>query len=203
MFKETLEFIRRNLWQMLLLVPGAIAITIVHEAAHAVAVLVQGGELLAFSFIPNGQHWGYVQYEFGDVPHSRFAISIAPYLFWLAAACGVSLLALLPIRWPFWLGCFVLLWCFVLPIGDIANAYVPWAWFGTSNDFAHAFATAGWFDRLLTIVALPVVLVWGWLVQRGILRDESLSVGAYLLLFLICAGSAAVVLESVSLLGIV
>ena len=72
------RFLRRCWWQLLLLPPGCILITALHEAAHALAVIWQGGEVTKFVVLPAGDHWGYVRYEFPD--------GVAPSNFWITAS---------------------------------------------------------------------------------------------------------------------
>lgn len=52
-FAEILGFLKRHWPQVLAALPMAAAFTIGHEAAHAVAVLLQGGRVVEFSCLPN------------------------------------------------------------------------------------------------------------------------------------------------------
>jgi len=45
--REIIPFVRRPLPLLLLTVPGALLVTILHEVAHAAAAVVQSGKLLA------------------------------------------------------------------------------------------------------------------------------------------------------------
>ena len=90
MVPEIGQFIRRHLWQLLLLVPGALLVTATHEAAHAVAVVLQGGTVREFRWLPTWSNWGSVSYQFpAGVEHSGVIVSLAPYGGWLLLTAWV------------------------------------------------------------------------------------------------------------------
>jgi hypothetical protein len=91
-------FVRAHLWHLLVLAPGLLLATLLHEAAHAAAVVGQGGHVEQFAWIPSLQEWGYVTYRFPKrAAYSEFAISIAPHLVALGLA-GLATLVCHPSR---------------------------------------------------------------------------------------------------------
>lgn len=56
--RDVVRFFKTHWPHVLLGIPGAIAITAVHELAHCAAVWVQGGTVTDFVFIPSGAQWG-------------------------------------------------------------------------------------------------------------------------------------------------
>jgi hypothetical protein len=55
---EAWKFLKRLRWHLLLLVPCCLVVTFLHESAHALAVVWQGGEVTDFVVLPDGEHWG-------------------------------------------------------------------------------------------------------------------------------------------------
>src|SRR5687767_10998692 len=94
MLLETLSFVRRHWPHVLLAVPGAVVVTILHESAHAIAVLLQGGTLSQFVWLPRSGKWGYISYDFPNgVPYSTLSIVLAPYCLWLLLAILTSVVS--------------------------------------------------------------------------------------------------------------
>lgn len=176
---EIWAFLKRHWIQGILLVPGALAVTVVHEAAHAAAVVASGGTVTQFVVIPGGREWGHVAYRFplGVVPPSRW-IAFAPYLLWVF----MSLLALVLSRRtrPFSrsIAAILWIWLYVVPLADVANAAFPYL-AGGDNDFRTAFGAPG----LLAWIGIGLFGLWaclaGYPIQRRLYRDDSLSEGAY------------------------
>ena len=75
------RFFRGHWPHFLLAIPGAVLWTILHEAAHALAIMLQGGQVTKFVWIPSPGRLGYVEYNIPDDPFSEFTIAIAPYAF--------------------------------------------------------------------------------------------------------------------------
>ena len=91
-------FVRAHLWHLLVLAPGLLLATLLHEAAHAAAVVGQGGHVEQFAWIPSLHEWGYVTYRFPKrAAYSEFAISVAPHLVALGLA-GLATLVCHPSR---------------------------------------------------------------------------------------------------------
>ncbi len=89
--RELLAFLRSHWLHVLFAAPGALLVTVAHEAAHCAAALVQGGTVTEFVWLPGGGYWGHMRYEFPQgVRYSSFAVSIAPYVFWLLVAAWVA-----------------------------------------------------------------------------------------------------------------
>lgn len=182
MLSEIFRFFRRHWLHLLLFPPGALLVTIIHESAHAAAVLAQGGTILEFVWLPTGERWGYVSY---DPPalrgFSTFAVSIAPYLLWIFLAALAVLLSLRRRPYSFRVASSVYLWLFVIPLADVANAAFPYL-DGRPNDLLHAFGPPTW-DALLGFLLLCVLaLSVGHPLQRRLYRSQALRLRSYLVL---------------------
>ena len=100
-FWECLKFIRNHWVHLVILIPAAIAYTFVHESLHALAVIVQGGKMVEFVWVPSPKEWGHVRYEFpeGQV-YSELVILLAPYLLPLVLLLsGTAILAVFFMGW--------------------------------------------------------------------------------------------------------
>lgn len=184
MFAEAWTFIRRHWGHALLLPPGAIFVTVLHEAAHALAAWIQGGTLLEFAWLPwaSAGHWGYVRYEFPPgVAYSSFAISVAPYVMWLMMAGLAWLLSLRRQHWGFGMASAIFVWLYVVPLADIANAALPWM-HGSDNDFFQAFGSPMNLDALLIDLSIIVAVLIGYGVQVRLYGERRLSKRCYTLL---------------------
>lgn len=180
-------------WHALALPVGAVLVTALHESAHAIAVLVQGGEVLEWSVLPNGENWGYVRYQFaGDVHFDGRAISLAPYAMWLGLMAVTTVAAAWPVRWGFAAGSTWFVWGYVVPWLDIVNAWAPWLG-GKDNDLMDAFGPAGWIAAAGLAVAATLVALVGLAVHRGLYRERAMSAGLYAVMVVAaCVGAAAV-----------
>jgi hypothetical protein len=179
---EIARFIRRHLWHLLLLIPGALAVTATHEAAHAVVVILQGGTVREFHWVPSVKGWGYVTYQFpARAEYSRAAVSLAPYAGWFLLAALTTVVA---VRWPprsyFAASCWFV-WGFLIPLADIANAAFFWLQ-GMDNDFRDAFGPPAWAGLFAIGGLAGLCIAWGAVVERGLHRDQRLSCPAYLVL---------------------
>jgi hypothetical protein len=185
----------RGHWIHLLLAPllGLTLVTFLHECAHAALVLVQGGQLLDFSFLPSARGFGYVSYNFPPgADYSVVAISLAPYLMWTAIAAATLLVALLwripgrPERpegargtgIPFWAASTLFCWFFAVPLGDCAMACAGYL-LGARNDLFHALGPPD--EGIALVLALLGVyaLLLGFGLQRLLYRERSLSLWGY------------------------
>lgn len=168
-------------WVHLLLAPllGLTLITFLHELAHAALVLVQGGQLNDFSFLPSTSGFGYVQYSFPPgVSYSAAAISLAPYVMW---ACFAGLALLLGLLWrtiPFWAGSTAFLWLFAVPMGDCAMACVGHL-AGAHNDLYHALGPPDELTALLVMSVATFAFLLGFGLQRLLYRERALSLWGY------------------------
>lgn len=184
--REIGRFLGRFWWVGLLTVPFLLVITIVHETAHAAVAMAQGATIEEFVWLPSGDLWGYVSYTFpAGAEWSSSAISLAPYGLWLILS-----LATLVYSRRFrtierarrGVGALIFTWFFVLPIGDIANAAMPYLLVSKENDWFSAFGPPSWEPLLLTIAVLAAAGVAGHRAQRNLLGDAALSVKAYAVL---------------------
>ncbi|MFT4548188.1 MAG: hypothetical protein ACI8XO_004181 [Verrucomicrobiales bacterium] len=173
---EVLQFLKRIWWHFLLLLPGCILVTVLHEAAHALVVILQGGEIVEFVVLPDGAHWGFVRYVFPDgQEYSELAVALAPYFMWIGFAACASVLGWLPIRWKFWSASMIFLWLFVVPLGDLGNAAFPWVFVGADNDFRAGLGEAGASAALGIVLLLGGAFYWGYILQRRLFREAALG----------------------------
>lgn len=182
MLHEIWTFIRRHWPHLLLAVPGALLFTVIHEGAHAAAVLLQGGTVLEFVWLPVADKWGYVGF---DPPamgaFSDFFVSIAPYLLWLSLAAVAAVLSLRRRPFAFPAASSLYFWIFVAPLADVANTAFPYL-AGKHNDFMQAFGPASLLAWVLIVLLGTLALVMGHLVQRRLYRAQGLGLPAYLVL---------------------
>lgn len=182
MLQESWTFIRRHWPHLLLVVPGALLVTIVHEGAHAAAVLLQGGTVREFVWLPSENYWGYVSYDPPALASfSEFFVAIAPYLLWLSLAAVAAVLSLRRRQFAFPAASSLYFWMFVAPWADVANTAFPYLT-GKHNDFMHAFGPPSWSAWLLVILLGALVLITGYAVQRRLYRAQGVSLPAYLVL---------------------
>lgn len=193
MFRDILAFIRRHWPHLLLFIPGAIGVTILHEAAHAGAVLLQGGTVSQFVWLPGAGNWGYISYVFPDgTPNSTFLISIAPYLLWCLLALAASALSVRKQKVGYGWASVIYFWLFVVPLGDIANTAFPYL-AGKQNDFLSAFGHPSPAEAVIIGLSCAVAVFAGYHVQLGLYREGSLSATSYAMLSTVVLGVLAAV----------
>ena len=171
-------------WVHILISPvmAALTFTVVHESAHAAVIILQGGTLLEFNFIPGGGKWGHVSYQFpAGRAYSDFAISIAPYLLWLAIAALACALSARRRPFPRWAAGTIFLWLFAAPLADIANAAFPYL-LGADNDLYRAFGPPTASAWLAVFAGTCGAVLVGFYLQKQLYRGEGLSWSAYALL---------------------
>ena len=182
--KAELAAFSRGHWPMILpIVPMALLFTVLHEAAHALAVVVQGGTMLKFVWLPTWREWGYVRYEFPQgAEYSSVAIAVAPYCMWLLICLFTALLGLRRRPWPYWFAGTVFLWMFAAPLADIANMAIPYL-IGADNDFSAAFGPPNLTIRAIIGLGGVLSAVAGFAVQQRLYRERALSPRAYIIIF--------------------
>lgn len=125
--KDILSFFRSHWPHLIIAIPVAIALTIVHELAHCSVVWIQGGNVTDFVWLPSGSEWGHIQYSFPKgVEYNQTAVSFAPYAFWICCCLLAGLLSLKKSPWQFWFASIIFVWLFIVPMADIANAIMPY-----------------------------------------------------------------------------
>jgi hypothetical protein len=170
----------------LLAIPGALLWTILHEAAHAVAIILQGGQVTKFVWIPSPGRLGYVEYNVPDQPFSRFAIAIAPYAVWLILMLLAGVLSLRERPYPHWGASTIFIWMFVVPFGDIAWAARPYLIEAANvNDLTHAFGPPTRVISLLIVLFGIASVVFGMMVQQRLYRERASSAISYTLMALV------------------
>lgn len=179
--REIWRFFRRQWYMLPAGAAGVVLITLLHEGAHAAAVLMQGGEVTEFVWLPEAERWGHICFRFAHKDFSAAAISMAPYGMWVTVSLTAGLLSLLRRRWPFAAASWIFVWLYAAPLGDAAYAAFGWV-NGSRNDFYHAYGQA----RAVHVVAIAAVVLLaaglGFLVQRRLYGVEALSAPAYAIL---------------------
>jgi hypothetical protein len=182
MLPETLRFLRRHWPHLLLFVPGVIVVTVIHESAHAIAVLLQGGTVSEFIWLPSDDKWGSVSY---DLPHgserAAYLISLAPNLLWLLFATLACALSFRRQPCGYWQASFIYVWLFVVPLADIANTAFPYLT-GKTNDFRSAFGPPAALAGPLVAAFCALTFSAGYFLQRRLYRADRLSAPSYLAL---------------------
>ncbi len=185
MFSEIRVFVWRHWPHLILAVPGLILVTLVHEAAHAGAVLLQGGLVLEFAWLPDGMRWGHVSY---DLPSSSIYslafLDLAPYLVWLTLALTAVLLSLRRKTYPFWTASSIFFWLYIVPLGDIGNTAFPYLR-GSFNDFTSVFQSPTPLAWSVIAAGVAVAVGLGFGVQRRLYGEAALSRRSCLVLVVI------------------
>ena len=187
---DLLRFLKTHWIHFILIIPGLIAVTIPHEAAHSLAALLQGGRIIEFKWLPSSGEWGHVQYSFAaDADYNQAVISLAPYIMWIAACLAAGLLALRRKPWSSTAAGFIFIWLFVVPVADIANAVIPYVMTNKDNDLYQAFGDIS-LQFVLTAAAAGIAFsAYGWLLNRRLYRENALGLPAYITL---AAAAAAI-----------
>ncbi len=186
---------KRSLWQdlvgffkghwphLVLAIPMVVGFSVFHELAHCLAVWMQGGTVLEFTWLPDGDDWGRVEYIFSTgVDFNQAAVSLAPYGLWLLLVLVTWLLSLKRKAWSFWMASILFVWLYIAPVADIANAAISYVLWGTSNDLRDAFGPP---DLPLKggLAVLGVLLAClGFSIQKRLYRNRAMGMTAYCVL---------------------
>lgn len=193
MFRQALIFLKRHWPHAILIIPGTLIVTMIHESAHAAAVLLQGGTVTQFVCLPTHGKWGYVSYEFpAHTSYSPFLISIAPYLLWLLLAFATAVIAFRRPKVSYWSASLLYVWVFVIPVADIANTAFPYL-AGKENDFLYAFGQPTILIGLMITSLAIVATIAGYYVQRRLYREDSLGIFPYVALSGVVSGGLAAI----------
>ena len=165
---------------------GLTLITIIHEAAHGVAVLLQGGKIVSFRWWPTLDSLGKIKFTFiKNSDYSIFLVSMAPYFLWITIAAISAVLSFSLKNPSFKVYSTIFLWLFFMPVGDIGLAALPYVFFSNDNDFYQAFGPPTVLLSILIIFAAVIAVISGWFVHKNLYRDDSLSVKTYLCLAIV------------------
>lgn len=189
---ECLDFLHKHFWHFVLLIPAMLLFTVLHESAHALLVVWEGGEILEFSVWPQQEvvhhpaygrytewEWGHVSYHLDDEV-SEFFIAIAPYLLMLGFM-GITVLLALGKPLAFWLASSVFVWLYVAPCAEIGNELLPYL-FDYEGDLFAAFARPSKGTWLLAAVWFAATISLGYWLQMRLYQQAALSLSAYTLL---------------------
>jgi len=189
--RDVVRFFKTHWPHVLLGIPGAIAITAVHELAHCAAVWVQSGTVTEFVFIPSGAQWGHMNFVFPPgAAFNRSAISLAPYMLGIMSCLLVGALALRRKPWPFWAASTFFVWLFIVPVGDIMNGAIPYLLRSAQNDLMRAFGPPTLLWLAIGVAFGIVATAWGYFLNKRLYRDRAMSLPTYS----IFAATAALIL---------
>jgi hypothetical protein len=191
---ELVSFFRLHWPHLLIAIPAALLITVLHEFAHAAAVLAQGGEVLEFSMLPSESEWGHVEFKFpSDADFSPALIALAPYGAALAVCAMAGLLGLKPGGYAPWLASSIFVWFYVAPLGEVGNAAIPYL-FGEQNDLAEPLGRPGMLEWMGTVALALAGSVFGYPLQRRLYGTRAISLRTYAVLCSVTlAGFVAVI----------
>ncbi len=182
--REVLRFTLAHWLHFLLLLGlGVVGITSLHELAHAVAVWVQGGELLDFRVLHDGTSWGHVQYRFPEgVAYNARLISAAPAIAALGAFGLGSLVAVVSKPGDGHVPRAVFFWLCLMPVGELGFMGLGYFTVGARCDLWYALGPISWTLRCLggLMACCVVALLYG--IQRRLFEDLALGPGAFALL---------------------
>jgi hypothetical protein len=171
----------RAAWPHVVLAPVlGVLVTTVHESAHAIAVLVQGGTIERFQVLPARGRFGGVDYTFpSGASRSELAIQLAPYALHVVVASTVALFSLRQRARrtdsaPSWVCVAAFLWGYAAPLGDVGLAALQWARGGT-NDFSRALGDAPPLALWAAIGGAVASSAAGLPVQRALLGSAALG----------------------------
>lgn len=182
MAREILQFLRFHWPHALLLLPGVLLMTLVHESAHAIAVLLQDGTISKFVWLPSAGSWGYVSFQFPQgVTHSTFLVSFAPYLLWVLIAGIACCVAFGKRQHSALSASFLFCWAFAAPLADVANAALPYL-LGSSTDFRFALGHPSLAISLLIVFGGMGAVIVGYYLQRRLYGSHSLGRRSYIAL---------------------
>ena len=181
---ELWRFSKGHWPHFLLAIPGLVLWTVLHEAAHALAVVLQGGQVTKFVWLPTRERWGYVEYNFSDPHFSSFAVTIAPYGFWLLLVLMAGVLSRTSKPYPHWIASTIFIWMFVVPLGDIAMPALGY-FFGSTNDFTSAFGSPTRVSSMLIVLFGIMSVAYGMVIQQRLYRERALSAISYTLMALV------------------
>jgi len=188
-WQDIVRFFRGHWAHLLLAIPAVVGFTVVHELAHCAAVWMQGGHVTEFVWLPSSGEWGHIQYKFPPgVIYSGWLVSLAPYFCWLLLCLLTAVLSLKPRPWPFWFASTLFVWCFIVPLADIANAALPYLVWRSDNDFFHAFGAPTLPIAMVLGIGAAVLVCLGFPIQRRLYRERAVGLAAYSVL---AAGGAA------------
>ncbi len=172
------SFLRSHLWHLLVLPPAILAVTALHEAAHAIAVLACGGTVTDISIWPSSGEWGHTSYVMPDGQSDRTLIALAPYLLWLTIALVTTWVAARKIEWRPAIASVLFVWMFVVPWADIGYAALSHL-AGARNDFWSAFGNPSAVHAGAALAFLALAVSWGYPLQQRLYRDRALSKRSY------------------------
>lgn len=178
MANPALRRVSSYLWahriHIVLCVPMLFGVTVLHEAAHALAVILQGRTVTDFSVWPGNGNWGYIEWQsFPQTAPYPELVSLAPYLLWLALVTAAVAVSLVPASKPFWMASTVFVWLYAVPVLDIANAVVGYT-LGPAGDLSAVFPSSTTVRVLAALVAVVAFVGTGFAVQQRLYGPQAL-----------------------------
>lgn len=184
MLQEIKTFLFRNWWHLILFIPGAYAITFLHELAHAIPVWLQGGEVVEFVWYGgNTEYWGHISYTFPEnIEYNSFIISIAPYTlaFMIFVITFLVSLNVKSINYIF-ASC-VFIWLIVVPLAEIAYALFPYNLYGKKNDLMYAFGEPTFTVSIFTFGLTVIGVLFAYIAHKKLFHPKVLSFKSFIFL---------------------
>ncbi|PCJ62895.1 MAG: hypothetical protein COA79_01855 [Planctomycetota bacterium] len=185
---EIKEFLKKHLTHLILLpLLGLTVFIAMHEGAHGVAVIAQGGTIDSFRWWPNNESLGMIHYSFQDgVTYSKFVISLAPYFLWISIVIITGIGSYYFKTNNFKLYSTIFIWFYLLPLVDIGHHALQYA-SGSSkiNDFKSALGDPSLTGKLIIILTTISVIVVSYRVHKNLYQNNKLSIKPFTIMALI------------------
>jgi len=176
---QLLAFVRGHLVHVVLLLPGALLLTWLHEAAHASLVTIQGGSITEFQWLPSSSGLGHVRFTFPDsTEYSGLAISLAPHVLSILFVIGAILLSCSCTVRSDRASSYIYFWLYFIPVADIGFALLVWT-VGGQNDMAKAFGPPAPLSVALVVIYGLTVCTLGYVLQRRLYDRLRLGIVPY------------------------
>jgi hypothetical protein len=189
--QQFVSFIRGHLLQLVLVVPGALLLTVMHESAHALAVVLQGGSITEFRWLPSASDWGHVSFTFpSTIRYSPMVVSLAPHVLSLLLVIAAFLLAWFRPVPSDRAASYIYFWLYFIPAADFGFALLVWM-LGGDNDVAKAFGPPSTLSAGSVLMYAAVVCTLGYVLQSRLydrLRLGLVPYGALVLTALLLIG---------------
>ena len=151
--------------QAALIIPGSVVITLIHESAHALMVVSQGGSVSEFQWLPSSEGWGHIRFTFPRATtYSSVVISLAPHILSVLLVLGTALLAWRRPGLKDRAATFIYFWLFFVPLADVGFALLVWT-VGGDNDVAKAFGPPGAWSVVSVVAYALAAYLLGYAVQ--------------------------------------
>ena len=177
--QQLVSFVRGHLVHVILIIPGSLVFTLVHESAHALAVVLQGGTVTHFQWLPSETGWGHIRFTFPETAtYSSGAVSLAPHILSLLLVFSAFLFAWRRRVLSDWSASFVYFWLFFAPISELGFEQLAWLLGGT-NDVAKAFGPPNALSVAIVVVFGLAAYLLGYFLQARLYDKLTLEWATY------------------------